>query len=80
MKKNCILLRYGELALKGKNKKEFENQLVDNIRQKVKRFPGTVVTKSPGRIYIDLSEEHFEPVIQACSEIFGLVGSVPPSG
>ena len=77
MKKNCILLRYGELALKGKNKKEFENQLVHNIRQKVKRFPGAMVTKSPGRIYIDLNEEQIEPVIQACSEIFGLVGISP---
>ncbi len=77
MKPNCILLRYGELALKGKNKKEFENRLVKNIREKLKRFSGTEVTKSHGRIFVELKEHQIEPAMEACSEVFGLVGISP---
>ncbi|MBA4603468.1 tRNA uracil 4-sulfurtransferase ThiI [Thermoactinomyces mirandus] len=77
MKANCILLRYGELALKGKNKKEFENRLVKNIREKLKQFPGCEVTRVHGRIFVELKEHHSEPVMEACSEVFGLVGISP---
>lgn len=77
MKANCILLRYGELALKGKNKKEFENRLVKNIREKLKQFSGTEVTKSHGRIFVELEEDQIEPVMKVCSEVFGLVGISP---
>lgn len=77
MKANCILLRYGELALKGKNKKEFENRLVKNIREKLKRFSGIEVVKSHGRLFVELEDHQVEPVIEACREVFGLVGISP---
>lgn len=77
MKVNCILLRYGELALKGKNKAEFENRLVQNIRAKVKRFSGVKVEKAHGRIFIDPADQAVEPIVEEVSTVFGLVGISP---
>ncbi|AUS09414.1 tRNA 4-thiouridine(8) synthase ThiI [Laceyella sacchari] len=77
MKRNCILVRYGELALKGKNKEEFEDRLVKNIRDKVRRFPGVQVNKTHGRIFIEFGEQAVEPILEEVSQVFGLVGISP---
>lgn len=77
MKSNCILLRYGELALKGKNKNEFEDQLVQNIRRKLERIQGVSVNKAYGRLFIELEEQPIEPIIEELKEVFGLVGFSP---
>ncbi|MGX9708708.1 thiamine biosynthesis protein ThiI [Laceyella sediminis] len=77
MKRNCILVRYGELALKGKNKAEFEDRLVKNIRDKVRRFPGVQVNKTHGRIFIEFGEQAVEPILEEVSQVFGLVGISP---
>ncbi|MFC7442249.1 tRNA uracil 4-sulfurtransferase ThiI [Laceyella putida] len=77
MKRNCILLRYGELALKGKNKAEFEDRLVQNIRDKVKRFSGVQVNKTHGRIFIELADHAVAPILEEVSQVFGLVGISP---
>ncbi|MBA4493238.1 tRNA uracil 4-sulfurtransferase ThiI [Paenactinomyces guangxiensis] len=77
MKSNCILLRYGELALKGKNKADFEDRLVNNIRAKLEKFTGVSVTKMRGRIFVEFNDQAIEPMIQELSEVFGLVGFSP---
>jgi tRNA uracil 4-sulfurtransferase len=77
MKRNCILVRYGELALKGKNKAEFEDRLVKNIRDKVRQFPGVQVNKTHGRIFIEFGEQAVEPILDDVSQVFGLVGISP---
>ncbi len=33
---NYYILRYGEIALKGKNRKSFEQQLISNIRSYIR--------------------------------------------
>ena len=35
---NCILIRQGEIFLKGKNRSKFESLLLKNIKQKLKSF------------------------------------------
>jgi thiamine biosynthesis protein ThiI len=78
MKGNCILLRYGELALKGKNKSDFEERLVKNIREKLKKFPGTSVTRTHGRMFVELKKEQpLVPIFEALGDVFGLVGFSP---
>jgi tRNA uracil 4-sulfurtransferase len=74
MKYDLILIRYGELALKGKNRSDFENRLLENIRQKLKPFAGVKVKKSFGRIFVELGGQESEPVLQALTEVFGIVG------
>jgi thiamine biosynthesis protein ThiI len=77
MRRNCILLRYGELALKGKNKADFEDRLINNIRQKLDRFAGVSVVKTPGRIFVELEGEAPETIIDELRTVFGLVGICP---
>ena len=56
MKYDHILIRYGELALKGKNRVAFEKQLLANIRQVLKPIPGLKVKRTFGRIVVELFE------------------------
>ncbi|OYD07730.1 tRNA uracil 4-sulfurtransferase ThiI [Paludifilum halophilum] len=75
--KDLILVRYGELALKGNNRADFENRLVQNIHEKLKPFPGVKVRKTFGRIFVDPGDHGSKPVLQALSEVFGVVGISP---
>lgn len=77
MKVNCILLRYGELALKGKNKQDFEEQLVQNIREKIKRFSGVEVTRTRGRLFVEFNDQPVDPILEELRHVFGLVGFSP---
>ncbi|PTX65012.1 thiamine biosynthesis protein ThiI [Melghirimyces profundicolus] len=74
---DLLLIRYGELALKGKNRSDFENRLTENIREKLKPFPGVKVKKTFGRVLVELNGQRMEPVAQALTEVFGVVGVAP---
>ncbi|MDY0405326.1 tRNA uracil 4-sulfurtransferase ThiI [Virgibacillus sp. 179-BFC.A HS] len=67
-----ILIRYGELALKGKNQKKFLIQLQQNIRSKLKQFPNVSVKRSQGRMFIVLHGENPYPIMDICKTIFGI--------
>jgi tRNA uracil 4-sulfurtransferase len=77
MKYDGILLRYGELALKGKNKADFEDRLLQNIRRKLQPFAGVTVRKIEGRIFVALHGQSVVPMMKPLAEIFGLVGFSP---
>ncbi|TCS94711.1 tRNA uracil 4-sulfurtransferase ThiI [Hazenella coriacea] len=77
MKSNTILLRYGELALKGKNKAAFEDRLVQNIRRQLEPFKGVSVFKSQGRIYVESQESLVDEIIEELANVFGLVAFSP---
>ncbi len=67
---NTILLRYGEIFLKGKNKNVFERKLVDNIRKIALsgRNYRTKIIKAQGRLLMGYFKEH-----PALRKVFGLV-------
>jgi len=72
---DCIICRYGELALKGKNRGEFERRLVDNIKDCVKRNKiDGVVKKSSGRVFVFTKEEK---AVNSLKRVFGLVSLSP---
>lgn len=69
---NTILVRYGELFLKGKNKKYFEKVLIDNIKEKISIFNARVV-KISGRYFIcDYNESDEFQIIESLSKVFGI--------
>lgn len=72
-----ILIRYGEMALKGKNRGLFENQLVDNIKRNLKMFPKAKVEKAYGRMYIALNGEPYDGVAEKVKHIFGITSFSP---
>lgn len=67
-----ILIRYGELALKGKNKKIFLQQLQHHIQHKLKQYPAIKVRQTQGRMFILLNGEDPKPILEICKRIFGI--------
>ncbi len=68
---DCIICRYGELALKGKNRGLFENQLVTNIRDCLSRNGVSAkITKVRGRIFVFTVDKD---ALVHLKNVFGLV-------
>lgn len=67
-----ILVRYGELSLKGKNRSRFENQLRESVKKKLKNFSSLKIKKGFDRMYIELNGQTYQPVIEKLQEIFGI--------
>lgn len=79
MEFQSFLLKYGEIALKGKNRYIFEDVLMRQIRYALKRVEGEFkVYKSQARIYVDcIGYYDFEETVEALKTVFGLVGICP---
>lgn len=69
-----ILLKYGELILKGLNKSYFENQLLKDAEEKMKRVGNFEVKRAQSTIYISpLTEsEDMDKAFEAARRIFGI--------
>lgn len=72
MQYNHILIRYGEISLKGNNQKLFLLQLQNNIRHKLKRFENIQVKRTQGRMFVVLNGHDPEPIIEVLQNIFGI--------
>lgn len=74
-----FLIKYGEIAIKGKNRYLFEEALVRQIRYALKEAEGEFhVRRLQGRIYVDVAGEYdYDEVMQALSHVFGIVGICP---
>ncbi|OEF99603.1 tRNA 4-thiouridine(8) synthase ThiI [Vulcanibacillus modesticaldus] len=77
MNYDYILVRYGEIALKGKNRYKFEDRLAQNIRNVLKDLEKTKVTKTFGRIYVELNGEASDTVTERLKKVFGLISFSP---
>ena len=74
-----FLLKYGEIGIKGKNRGQFEDALVVQVRHALSKVEGEFeVTKEQGRIYVNAcgGDESFDAdeVCEALQRVFGLVG------
>ncbi|MGQ9599026.1 MAG: tRNA uracil 4-sulfurtransferase ThiI [Anaerolineae bacterium] len=71
-----ILLRYGEIGLKGQNRLYFERKLRHNVRQclKANGVPGDIWQEGQ-RLY--LATDQVEAAIEAVQRVFGLVSLSP---
>ena len=74
-----FLIKYGEIAIKGKNRYIFEDALVAGLKHALKPVDGEFeVTKEQGRIYVDaISDYDYEEAIDAMTRVFGVVGVCP---
>ena len=65
-----FLIKYAEIAIKGKNRYLFEDALVSQINHALKKAEGEfLVRKEQGRIYVDtLSDYDYDEVVEALSE------------
>ena len=75
--KEVILVKNGELALKGLNRSTFEDILVKNIKRRLNYAVGKFTfTKSQSTIIIEPNEEEldFEKAVEVIGKVFGIAG------
>lgn len=72
MQYDYILIRYGEMALKGKNRKQFVGKLYENVRAKLVDFPDIKIKRNRDRMYIVLNGEDPDPIMEQCKDVFGI--------
>lgn len=73
-----ILIRYGEIGLKGKNRSSFEGTLVRNIRSALAGIEGLKVYREHGRVYATHNDAP-EIVAEKLARVFGIVSFSPVS-
>lgn len=74
-----FLIKYGEIAIKGKNRYMFEDALVRQIRFALRNTEGTFrVHKCQGRIYVDCDGYYdYDETVERLKKVFGIVGICP---
>lgn len=72
-----ILIRYGELALKGKNRGFFEDKLLRNVQAALHRFPQVKTKKIYGRIQVRLNGAPYSAVAEQIKQVFGIISFSP---
>lgn len=77
--KKVILVRYGEIALKGLNKPVFEDRLIKNLKKSLYGLGKIKVIKSQSRIYIEPEQDDypFEEALILATKVFGIVSVSP---
>ncbi|HHW06251.1 MAG TPA: tRNA 4-thiouridine(8) synthase ThiI [Clostridia bacterium] len=77
--KQVLIVRIGEISLKGKNRYLFENRLLDNMKAALEGLPPRSIEKNYGRIYVELGHEAGE-VIKRLTRVFGIHSVSPAQG
>ncbi|MEK4178174.1 MULTISPECIES: tRNA uracil 4-sulfurtransferase ThiI [Aeribacillus] len=72
MQYDHILVRYGEMSLKGKNRKHFINHLKNNIKLALSSFSSLEYTANRDRLFIKLNGEEGEKVAEKLQTVFGI--------
>ncbi|MBZ4688520.1 MAG: tRNA uracil 4-sulfurtransferase [Clostridia bacterium] len=72
MQEKWILVRMGEISLKGKNRYIFEDILIKNIKDSLADLEDREIEKAYGRIYIEAKDD-FKEVSERLKNVFGIV-------
>lgn len=72
VKYDTVLIRYGELSTKGKNRKDFIRRLDRNIRYMLRDFKDLQYKRTYDRIYIKLQDEDPEQIAERLKKVFGI--------
>lgn len=72
--KEIILIKDGELALKGLNRRSFEDKMVATIRRRLKNLGKVVVERAQSTIYIKPQDDDFDfaEALDRMGRIFGI--------
>ncbi len=76
---DLILLKYGEIALKGLNKPLFEGKLLNNIKSRLEKIGKFSVRKAQSTVYVEPLEEglDMEAAVESLTQVFGIVNICP---
>ena len=68
-----LLVRYGEIHLKGLNRPHFESLQRQAIKRALAEFPDAKVEKGYGRFYVTgISDGELPRAVEAITKVFGL--------
>ncbi len=72
--KEVVLVKYGEMALKGQNKSTFEHVLLKQIKLRLKNLGKFTYTSAQSTIYIDPEDEMIDltEVVERMKKVFGI--------
>jgi thiamine biosynthesis protein ThiI len=69
-----IMVRFGELSTKGKNKIDFIRVLFHNCQRALKEFDKLHIYMRHDHIYVELNGADYKPVIERLQEVSGIQG------
>ena len=72
---DIILLKLGEIVLKGLNRKAFERKLLNNIAFRLKPIGNFKISCLQSTVYVEPQDDScdLEEAFEACSKIFGII-------
>ena len=72
-----ILIRYGELSTKGKNRMKFISRLANNVREVLTQWPMVSVKSDRDRTHIFLNGADYTPLSEKLIKVFGIQSFSP---
>ena len=72
-----IMIRYGELSTKGKNRMRFINKLRNNISDVLSIYPQVKVTADRDRAHAYLNGADYAAVAESLKQVFGIQNFSP---
>ena len=72
---DIILLKQGEIVLKGLNRRVFEQRLMGNLRRRLNRIGKFKLTSAQSTIYVEAEEDgaDMDAAFEALQKVFGIV-------
>ncbi|MFC4778496.1 tRNA uracil 4-sulfurtransferase ThiI [Paenibacillus sp. GCM10023252] len=77
MNYDMILLRFGEIYVKGRNRSKFEKSMMAQVKGAMKPYERLTYLRTFGRIFVKLNGEAYQPVAERLSQVFGIVSFSP---
>lgn len=77
MKYDRIVVRYGEISTKGRNRNKFIDKLKKNLRRVLREFENVSIEASRDRTFILLNGENSEEIIGKLKGVFGIQSFSP---
>ncbi|GAA0135919.1 tRNA 4-thiouridine(8) synthase ThiI [Paenibacillus sp. YSY-4.3] len=74
---DMLLLRFGEITVKGRNRSRFEKAALAHVQDLLQAYPATEIKKEYGRIYVILNGEPAAPIIEVLKNVFGVTSISP---
>ena len=74
--KEIILIKNGELALKGLNRRTFEDMMIKNMRRRFEHIGKFTFKASQSTIMVESEDENadFDTAFEAAKKVFGIAG------
>lgn len=78
MRNRIFIVRFGETALKGKNKSYFERKLIERLKKVLRIFEDIVVYREEGLVFVEAPSQYSEDeLVKQMSKVFGIASISP---